>query len=63
MENGQFWSIISMMGAGFGWLIYQMKDLDKKISGVEARVAVVETRIAVIETILSMMGMPIREKK
>ena len=63
MENGQFWAIISMMGAGFGWLIYQMKDLDRKIVCLEARVGLVETRIAVMETILSMMGMPVRDKK
>ena len=56
MESGQFWALIGMMGAGFGWLIYQVRDLDKKISGLE-------TRITVIETVLSMMGMPVRERK
>ena len=41
MENGQFWAIISMMGAGFGWLIYQVRDLDKKIGGLETRITVI----------------------
>lgn len=47
---------MTMIGAGFGWVIHQIRDLDKRMSGLE-------TRLTVVETILSMMGMPIREKK
>jgi hypothetical protein len=49
-------SILAPMMLGFGWVIHQIKDLDKRITNVE-------TRITVIETILAMMGMPIKEKK
>lgn len=49
-------SILIPMLAGFGWILHQIKDLDKRVSNVE-------TRMSVIETILAMMGMPIKEKK
>ena len=56
MENYQFWSLIALLVGGFGWVIHQIRDLDKRMGGLE-------TRITVIETILAMMGMPIKEKR
>jgi hypothetical protein len=56
MENIQFWALIGMMGAGFGWMIIQMRGLDARLNNLE-------TRITVVETILSMMGMPLKDKK
>lgn len=63
MADYQFWTIVGMMGAGFGWVITQIRDIDKRISNLETRVGIIETRVTVIETILGMMGMPIKEKK
>lgn len=56
MENYQFWCLIGLLVGGFGWVIHQVRDIDKRMSGLE-------THITVIETILSVMGMPIRDKK
>lgn len=56
MENIQFFTIISMLAAGFGWLIHQISEVNKKVISLESRVTV-------IETILSMMGMPIKTKE
>jgi len=55
MDNIQFLTIIGMLGAGFGWLIHQLNDVKRKVSSLEKRVTV-------IETILSMMGMPMKNK-
>ncbi len=49
MQDYQFFTLIGMLAAGFGWLIYQMGDL--------------KTRVTVIETILSIAGMPIKPGK
>jgi hypothetical protein len=49
MELYQFWTLVGMLTAGFGWLIHQ-------INGVKDRMAKLETRITVIETILGMIG-------
>ncbi len=56
MEAYQFWALMGMMAAGFGWLIHQSRDLDKRMTALEIR-------LTIVETILSMMGMPIKEKK
>jgi hypothetical protein len=56
METYQFFTLIGMLAAGFAWVIYWLKSIDKHVNDLDKR-------ITVIETILSMMGMPIREKK
>ena len=45
-------SILVPMLAGFGWIIHQIRGLDRKISNIE-------TRLTIVETILSMCGVPI----
>jgi len=55
MDNMQFFTIIGMLAAGFGWMIHQINDVRKKVSSLE-------TRVTVMETILSMMGMPLKNK-
>ena len=55
MDNAQFFTIIAMLAAGFGWMIHQISDISK-------RVACIESRVTVIETILAMMGMPVKTK-
>ncbi len=42
-------SLLVPMLSGFAWLIHQMSDL--------------KMRLTVVETILSMMGMPIKDKR
>lgn len=49
-------SILIPMMAGFGWMISQIRELDKRMANLE-------TRVTVIETILAMMGMPVKEKR
>jgi len=49
MHDYQFWTLVGMLAAGFGWMIHKLNNL--------------ETRITVIETVLAMMGMPIRPGK
>jgi len=56
MDNIQFFTIIGMLAGGFGWVIHQISEVNKKMMALESRVTV-------IETILSMMGMPIKQKK
>lgn len=56
MQDYQFWTLVTMMGAGFGWVIHQIRDIDK-------RLAIVENRITVVETILAMMGAPLKTGK
>ena len=56
MENYQFWTLVGMLAAGFGWTLHQIRDVDRRLSNVD-------TRITVIETVLAMMGMPIKDKK
>ena len=56
MYNYQFFTIIGMLGAGFGWVFHQLSDMNKKMGALESRVTV-------IETILAMMGMPVKNKK
>ena len=56
MENYQYWTLMGMLAAGFGWMIHQIRDIDKRLASVE-------TRLTVVETILAMMGMPIKEKR
>jgi len=56
MDNMQFFTIIGMLAAGFGWLIHQLNCLNKRMNNLESRVTV-------IETILAMMGMPIKSKQ
>ena len=63
MENYQFFTLIAMLAAGFGWLIHQMNGLDARIRNLENRLSVVETRLSIVETILQMMGMPIKPGK
>lgn len=45
MPDYQFWTLVGMLAAGFGWVIHRLTDIDK--------------RLTVVETILSMMGAPI----
>jgi len=49
MENYQFYTLVCMLAAGFGWIIHRLTDIEK--------------RLTIVETILAMMGMPIKEKK
>lgn len=49
MENYQFFILVGILAAGFGWLIHKIGNL--------------ETRMAVVETVLQMMGAPIKFKK
>ena len=56
MHDYQFWTLVGMLAAGFGWVIHQISDLDKRIASVESRVTI-------IETILAMMGMPIKKNE
>lgn len=56
MENYQFFTLVGMLAAGFGWVIHQ-------ISGLDRRLGTVEVRMSVVETILAMMGMPIKPGK
>jgi len=56
MQEYQFWTLISMMAAGFGWIIHQIRDIDNRMANLE-------TRLTVVETILQMMGMPIKDKR
>lgn len=56
MADYQFFTLIGMLGAGFGWLIHQINGLSKRMTNLESRVTV-------IETILSMMGMPVKINK
>jgi hypothetical protein len=46
-------SILIPMLAGFGWIIHQIRDVDKRLANVE-------TRLTVVETILAMCGAPIK---
>lgn len=61
MAEYQFWTLLAMLAAGFGWLIHQMNRLsdrvDKtndKISALENRITVLETRMGFIERLLEM---------
>lgn len=56
MEMYQFFTLVGMLAAGFGWVIHQ-------ISGLDRRITAIETRLSIVETILSMMGMPIKPGK
>jgi len=56
MEQYQFWSLVGLLAAGFGWIIHQIKDIDKRMVNLEVR-------MTVIETVLAMMGMPVKERK
>ena len=56
MENYQFWTLVGMMAAGFGWVISWLRSIDRSITDIDKR-------LTVVETILAMMGMPIKEKK
>lgn len=56
MENYQFYTLIGMLAAGFGWLIHQINGLDKRITAIEVR-------LSIVETILAMMGAPVRPIK
>lgn len=56
MENYHFWALVGMLSAGFGWIIHQIRDLDKRMAGVE-------TRLTVVETILSMMKILNKDQK
>lgn len=51
MELYQFIILMCSLAAGFGWLIHQNADLNKRLASLE-------TRVAIIETILLMMGYP-----
>lgn len=53
MEDIHFFTIIGMLAAGFGWLIHQLSDVNKKMASLESRVSV-------IETIISIMKMPLK---
>lgn len=55
MENYQFWTLIGLIGGGFGWVITWLKSIDHRIHDLE-------TRVSIIETILAMMGAPIKLK-
>ena len=46
-------SILVPMLAGFGWIIHQIRDIDKRLANVE-------TRLTVVETILAMCGAPMK---
>lgn len=56
MDHYQFWTLLGILLAGFGWIIHQIRDLDKRLASVE-------NRLTVVETILAMMGMPIKALK
>lgn len=56
MEMYQFFTLVGMLAAGFGWVIHQINGLDKRLTSLE-------TRVSVIETILAMMGMPVKPGK
>lgn len=53
MELYQFVIMMTTLAAGFGWLIHQMADLNKRMGALE-------TRVAIIETMLMMMGYPVK---
>ncbi len=63
VEMYQFFTVIGMLAAGFGWLIHQMNGLDDRIRHLETRVNAIETRLSILETILGMMGMPIKHAR
>lgn len=56
MEIYQFWTIVGMMAAGFGWLIHQNNQL-------KDRLASLENRMSIVETILTMLGYPTKMQK
>ena len=56
MENYQFWTLVGMLGAGFGWMI-------SRLSSIDLRLNKLETRVTIIETILSMMASPLKLKQ
>jgi hypothetical protein len=45
-----------MFSAGFAWMIIQMNSLNKMMSSLD-------NRVTIIETVLSMMGMPIKDRR
>lgn len=53
---GMFVALISMIGAGFAWVIFWLRSIDRHLNDLDKR-------LTIVETILAMMGMPIREKK
>lgn len=56
MDNYQFFTLMGMMAAGFGWLIHQVNGLDRRLNAIEVR-------MSIVETILAMMGLPIKAVK
>lgn len=55
MENYQFWTLIGLLAAGFGFMIVWLRSIDKSVADIDKRVSI-------IEVILSMMGAPIKQK-
>lgn len=60
MENYQFWALIGMLTAGFGWIVVRF---DKKFDHVEKRLNDIDKRITIVETILNMFGVIAKDKK
>lgn len=56
MEQYQFFTLVCMLGGGFGWLIHQMNNVKTQMNDLK-------TRVTVIETILSMVRMPMNSIK
>lgn len=56
MQQYEFLTLMGMLAAGFGWIIYWLRSIDKHLLELDKRVTI-------IETVLAMMGMPIRDKK
>ena len=56
MEVHQFWVLVGLMTAGFGWMITWLRSIDRRLNDLE-------NRVTVIETVLAMMGAPIKNLK
>lgn len=54
MEKYQFWTLVTMMAAGFGWMITWLRSIDKSVNDIDKRVTVLETRMGFIERLLEM---------
>lgn len=53
MQDYQFWTLVALIAAGFGWMITWLRSIDKSMVDIDKR-------ITVVETILAIMGMPIK---
>ena len=53
MSDNQFWTLISLISAGFGFVLLWLKSIYNSVHDIDKRVTI-------IETILSMIGSPIK---